>query len=265
MTEVDKSVYDKLIEYQDILMDKFKLEELMDGLPKVIASKNEILSRLKKTYLTKHKQYKKLEENLLSYDKKVGELKLEQADLEEKIKSTKTQKEFEVVDKTIRDRKEREEELHAQMEQDKEVINDLRSAISDYEIDMKRQEDDIAREQERINAELAKVKKSMEELEAKEKEVVDGIDEEFRAKFEKIVRNKEGRGIVAVTCGYCTGCHLVLPQEFINKVRSNDKIYFCQNCSRTLYFREDDVANGENIFSAFGNGDDDDDFFNAED
>ena len=51
----------------------------------------------------------------------------------------------------------------------------------------------------------------------------------------------------------------------INKVRSNDKIYFCPNCSRTLYFREDDVANGENIFSAFGNGDDDDDFFNAED
>jgi predicted nucleic acid-binding Zn-ribbon protein len=105
----------------------------------------------------------------------------------------------------------------------------------------------------------------MEELEAKEKDVVDGIDEEFRAKFEKIVRNKEGRGIVAVTCGYCTGCHLVLPQEFINKVRSNDKIYFCPNCSRTLYFKEDDGANGENIFSAFGNGDDDDDFFNAED
>ena len=81
----------------------------------------------------------------------------------------------------------------------------------------------------------------------------------------RIVRNKEGRGIVALTCGYCTGCHLVLPQEFINKVRSNDKIYFCPNCSRTLYFKEDDVAGGENIFSAFGNADDDDDFFNAED
>lgn len=265
MTEVDKSVYDKLIEYQDILMDKFKLEELMDGLPKVIASKNEILSRLKKAYLSKHKQYKKLEENLLTYDKKFGELKLEQADLEEKRKVTKTQKEFEVIDKSIRDRKEREEELHTQMEQDREVINDLRSAINDYEIDMKRQEEDIAREQERINAELAKVKKSMEELEAKEREVVEVIDEDFRAKFEKIVRNKEGRGIVALTCGYCTGCHLVLPQEFINKVRSNDKIYFCPNCSRTLYFKEDDVAGGENIFSAFGNADDDDDFFNAED
>lgn len=258
---VDKSVYEKLIIYQDILTDKFKLEEQMEDLPKIIVSKNEVLNRIKKTYLSKHKQYKKLEENLFSYDKKLSELKLEQAELDEKIKITKTQKEFEVIDKNIRLNREREEELNLQIMQDKRVVEDLRAAIDDYEINMKQQEEEIAKEQERVNLELNKIKKELDELKEKESEVVLNIDEDFRYKFEKIVKNKEGKGIVAVSRGYCTGCHLVLPQEFINRVRSNDKIYFCPNCSRTLYYDE----SPDNIFTLGNEEMDDEEFFNIED
>ena len=94
---IDKSVYDKLITYQDILTDKFRLEEQMDDLPKIIASKNEVLLRAKKSYLTKHKRFKQLEENVHSLEKKINELRLEKSEYEEKINLVKTQKEYEAI------------------------------------------------------------------------------------------------------------------------------------------------------------------------
>ncbi|HBD92652.1 MAG: hypothetical protein A2015_03825 [Spirochaetes bacterium GWF1_31_7] len=254
---IDKSVYDKLITYQDILTDKFRLEEQMDDLPKIIASKNEVLLRAKKSYLTKHKRFKQLEENVHSLEKKINELRLEKSEYEEKINLVKTQKEYEAIDRTLKTNKEREDEISIQIMQDRRMTDDLRSDIEDYELNLKQQEEEISKEQDRINIELDKIKKELDVIKKKEAEIVPEIGDDFRYKFEKIVKNKEGKGIVAITGGYCTGCFLVLPPEYINKVRSNDKIYFCPNCSRTLYFDE----SPDNIFTINDEEMDDSDFF----
>lgn len=258
---IDRSVYDKLIAYQEILTEKFKLEEQIEDLPKVITVKNEVLNRVKKAYLTKHKQFKKLEENIASLEKKINELKLEQVEFDEKVKLVKTQKEYEAIDRTLKNNKEREDEVSIQIMQDKRMVDDLRAAIEDYELNMKQQEEEISKEQERVNLELDKIKKELSELQKKESGIITDIDDEFRYKFEKIVKNKDGKGIVAVSRGHCTGCFLVLPPEYINRVRSNDKIYFCPNCSRALYYDE----SPDNIFTINDEEMGDDDFFEMED
>jgi len=57
----------------------------------------------------------------------------------------------------------------------------------------------------------------------------------LKFKFERIVKNKDGIGIVTISKGHCNGCYLMLPNEFVNLVRKSEEVQYCPNCSRILY------------------------------
>ncbi|MEJ5185443.1 MAG: C4-type zinc ribbon domain-containing protein, partial [Rectinemataceae bacterium] len=51
-------------------------------------------------------------------------------------------------------------------------------------------------------------------------------------------RSKSGMGIVPIHGVVCTGCHMILPANFVNEVRQADRIVFCPYCSRILFYEE---------------------------
>jgi predicted nucleic acid-binding Zn-ribbon protein len=250
--------YDVLLDLQEILTEKFKLEEKMDELPKMLSSRMEVLTRLKKSYLTKHNQFKRLEENIYEHQRLMGEISLRQKNLEEKTKIVKTQKEYESLDKEIAMNQQKEEEYRFQLLQDQRVIEDLRHALEKDEISINQQEEDINKEQERLNVEIDKIKEEIDKLTKKEEDLVKDMDENIRYKFERIVKNKEGIGIVTISKGHCNGCYYILPPEFINNIRQNTEIQFCPYCSRILYFEN---AKDDLFVIDTENEEDDDDFF----
>jgi hypothetical protein len=253
-----KKNYENLLELQKLLTKRFKLEEKMKELPKMLSSRMEVLNRLKKSYLSKHDQFKKLEENIFSHQRLMGELSLHQKKLVEKIKIVSTQKEYESLDSEIATAKKKEEEYRFNLLQDQRVIDDLRCALEKDEISIKQQEEDIVKEEERINAEIDKMKKELDNILKSEEKLTEEMDDGIRYKFERIVKNKDDVGIVSVSKGHCNGCYLTIPVEFINKIRESKEIQFCPNCSRILYYDE----SPEDIFT-FEDGieEDDEEFF----
>lgn len=237
--------YQNLIELQQLLIERFKLEEKMKELPKMLATRKEVLNRLKKSYLMKHDQFKKLEQNIFSHQRMMGELSLQQKKLSEKVKIVTSQKEYEHLDNEIAMAKRKEEEYRFHLLQDQRVIEDLRNALEKDEMAIKQQEDEIQREEERIKNELLEIEKAQDDIKKKEEMLTSDLDDGIRYKFERIVRNKDGIGIVKVIKNFCTGCYLTIPLEFINKIRENESVQFCPNCSRILYYEE----SGEDIFA----------------
>ncbi len=254
--------YEKLLALQNLLTEKFKLEEKKDELPKMLSSKNEVLNRLKKSYLSKHSHFKHLEESIFDHQRLMSEITLHKQKLDERVKVISTQKEYESLDKEIAMASEKEEQYKFQLLQDKRVIDDLKQALERDEEMIKHQENDIKNEDSRINGELDRINDSLTKLIEKENELVKGIDDNTRYKFERIVKNKDGIGIVTVTKGHCNGCHVILPAEFINRIRMNEEIQFCPYCSRILYYE----GNAADIFSMDDEFDeDDDDYFGSDD
>ena len=259
--EIKKS-YENLIELQKILTEKFKLEEKIEELPKILSSRVEVLNRLKKSYLIKHDQFKKLEENIFSNQKLMGELLLHQKKLTERVKIVSTQREYESLDNEIAIAKKKEEEYRFHLLQDQRVIEDLRGALEKDEISIKQQEDDIKKEEQRIKSELTKIQKDHDHLFEKQKSLTLEMDENIFYKFERIVKNKDGIGIVSVSKGHCNGCFLMIPLEYINKIRENKEIQFCPNCSRILYYDEKQ----DNIFALEDEIEEDDsEYFESDD
>ena len=90
------------------------------------------------------------------------------------------------------------------------------------------------------------------------------MDEEILFKFERIIRSKSGLGIVPVRRSVCTGCHMILPAQFENDVRTGESILFCPYCSRILFYSEEEdssFAFGEEEVGSLA----DLDFFNEDD
>ena len=102
-----------------------------------------------------------------------------------------------------------------------------------------------------IEAEKAEKNAQIEALQKEEKELTDDLDKEVVFKFERILRNKMGIGIVAIKGNVCMGCHMILPAQFSNNVRLGEDFIFCPYCSRILFYEE--TTDGEEVF--FDSGD----------
>ena len=129
----------------------------------------------------------------------------------------------------------------------------------------------------RIKEAISERSKDLKALEKKEKSITPGLDEEILFKFERIIKSKEGTGIVPIEHGVCSGCHMILSVQFVNDVRRGDGIMFCPYCSRILFHETEeteeqgeeeeesgDEEEGEAEAEAEREGDSDDDDEEAE-
>lgn len=59
------------------------------------------------------------------------------------------------------------------------------------------------------------------------------------SRYERIMHNKEGVGIVQVQNSNCTGCNMHVTDHLLNQIRTYDQLISCEYCSRILYLTDD--------------------------
>lgn len=232
-----EEVFDKLRKLQGILLDEFEIERDLEEIPREL---NELKSRhhkIERAISDKESSRVNNEEVIAQIRGEKEELKNNREKYESQIPLIKTQREYEAItneiaqiDEKLQNFEEVEleattkiENLNGELEQQQNLLEELGTTIS---------------EKEKEVAELSKNKEKELKACLKERDAVaKGLDEEIIYKFEKIVRNKEGVGIVSVKNNVCMGCNMLLPPQFVNDVRREDRLIFCPNCSRILYYR----------------------------
>jgi predicted nucleic acid-binding Zn-ribbon protein len=100
------------------------------------------------------------------------------------------------------------------------------------------EQSDLAERRASVEEALTTRKEELKSLAADEAKYSEGLDAELLFKFQRIIKNKGGKGIVPLRAGVCSGCHMILPAQFANNVRAGEEIVFCPYCSRILYYEE---------------------------
>lgn len=233
-----QNTFDTLQKLQDVLSEKYAIEKSLRELPKKLMVKTEILSRI-----SKGKEEKVLIKETL--DKKLGQLRHSLAEnsskkeaLEKKMATIKTQREFEVLEKEINDTGLAEEQCRKETVALSNEINEIEKNLALDVLLITEQQAELDADKNKIEKESENERKQLEALGKKEKALIPDLNIDLVSKFEAIIRNKEGQGIVAVKGGICQGCHMILPGQFVNNVRSGEEILFCPHCSRVLFFEE---------------------------
>jgi predicted nucleic acid-binding Zn-ribbon protein len=243
-----RTVYDKLRALQDVLSRKFEVEREIQEIPKSLATKTELLNRLKKSLAERAAAHEAVKGRLTEVEQRLTEAEGSREQYEGQMDAIKTQREYEALDKEIRDATEKEQGLRKELLKEQQADEELQTALEKDQLMIQKQEEDVEEEQSKIKVKIKDKNGEMKKLAGDERRITPGLDEDILFKFERIIRNKAGIGIVPLAKGVCTGCHMILPPQFVNTVRLGAEVNFCPYCSRILFYQADDE--GESLETA---------------
>jgi len=231
---------ERLKALQDILSQKFTIEQEIGDLPKALSTKTELVNRLKKTYIEDNQQYEDTKKRIGDWHLQMKEAEHDREQYEKQMDLVKTQREYEALDREIREASEREQQFRKELQREEKAFEEMVEALEREEGMISEQEKELEEEQEKIKTETKARDDRLKQLAKEEKGLIPGLDEELLFKFERIIRSKEGEGIVPLLKSVCAGCQMILPVQFVNDVREGEKILFCPYCSKIVFYVGDE-------------------------
>ena len=241
-------VFDKLKELQEVLAEKYSLEQKIEESPKRLSSQDELLARMKKEYIETNAKYEEVRANVEHLRADLAEAEALRESGEKGMDNITTHREYEALDKQISEAKSREDGIRKDLQKEEKALAELDERMHSNEAIIKSQEEELSKEKNSLEDEVSSYKAKLDELARREDEITPGIDQEIVYKFQRIIK-RNSEGIVAVRNGVCTGCHMILPAQFANEVHDGDKILFCPYCSRILFHQDVESDEVETYFT----------------
>jgi len=240
-------IYDNLKNLQEILVQKYELEEKIEEAPKRIGTQEEALSRDQKEFIAKNADYEAKKSVVLHLRADLEAAMKSREDGEKAMDNISTHREYEALEKQISEAKEREEEIRKNLQKEEKDLAIIDETLKALEGRIEASKEFLQESKTSIDNELANYNAQIAELKAKEDEITPNLDQEILFKFQRIIQRND-EGIVSVKNGVCTGCHMILPAQFANTVRDSESILFCPYCSRILFYEEADADSTESFF-----------------
>ena len=243
---MNSEIIEKLKVLQSILSEVFRIETEMEKLPKNMNTRQRLLDRMKKLYIDKNVECDAVKEQIAKTKEALYQAEREREQREQRMEEIKTQREYEALDKEIQDATAQERQFRKDIQRNEQHLEEMQTELNNEELLMRSQEVELDEETEKIEKETQKRLKILDKLKQKERDLTPSLDEELLFKFNRIIRITESEGIVALKGGVCSGCQMILPNQFVNDLRGGTDIYFCPYCSKVVFYVDDDEGQ-ENI------------------
>ena len=199
------NVFEQLKILQDILAEKYEIESKIEDAPKDLGLQDELLVRLKEEYIGINAAYE-------AAKTKISQLK---ADLDEAVAARErgekgmdtitTHREYEALDKEIKDASEKESQLRKELQSEERRFEDLSAEMSFKEQQLEMGQKELDEKKAAWDNNVATYKAELEALKLREDEIVPGLDPEIIFKFERIIRSKQNNGFKETCCVVCFG------------------------------------------------------------
>ena len=257
-----KEIYNTLSKLQVVLAKMFKVEDEIKEIPMALADKEAVLQKTKITYLEIHEKSEKVKEELKNLRIRLDEAGVKRETCEKMMETITQAREFETLQKEIEEAKNAEQTLRKGLIAKEKFYDELNAKLSIQEEIMAQQTEEVEEETKVKDQLVAEKQAVLDQIIAEKNELAKDLDPNLLFKFERIIRNKGGLGIVPIHGIVCEGCHMTLPAQYVNDVRRSttmetegireeDDIHFCPYCSRVLFYEESaDDQHFDNLFTA---------------
>lgn len=243
---VTNDVFEKLRVLQGILAQKNTLEKEILEAPRSLTGDEEALKRFKTDFIEYNSQYEDIRSKIASVKNELSETEAKKENSEQAMDNIKTQREYEALDKEIQESEKKCVELRKELQRLEKAFKQSDDKIKETEAIIEESEKGIEQRKAALDGEIRSKKAELENLKTEEAKLSPGLSEETMFKFERIIKSKNGLGIVPVRSGVCAGCHMILPSQFINEVRESKEIRYCPYCSRILFYEETGINGADN-------------------
>ncbi len=154
---------------------------------------------------------------------------------EGRLGELRTPREYSALSREIDIGRKSVETIEHQIQELKQVAEEIaRSADQKLEALRGRQQA-VGGEAEEIRRKMAALDQRLAALQSQRNEAAQAVDKPLLARYETI-RKKRGLALVPVIAGNCRGCHINLPPQLYNQLRSGKSpIDQCPSCHRLIY------------------------------
>ena len=240
-------IISKLKNLQGVLAEKYEIEKSVKELPKGLDTNLATLERSKRDYIDLNAEYEAKKADVAALKSELEDVVKVRESGEKNMDDIKTHREYEVLEKQISEAKERETRIRKKLQKEEKELSEKNDKLQEEEAVIAGLEASVSEDKADLAKKLDEYTNQINALKEQEAEMSEGIDAEIIYKFQRIIQ-RDSKGVVAVRGNVCDGCHMILPAQFANEIRDDEKILFCPYCSRILYYEES--AEGEaNFFS----------------
>ena len=229
----------RLIELQSMDFEAYRLKMDLKDKPSEIEA-------LKEEFESKKSKLKSLEDQLklilLKQKEFEGDLKSKEEGIvkaDGQLMSLKTNKEYQAklmeIESIKADKSLIEEKILLgmdEMDAARKAVETEKTVVAAFEkefnLKKKQLEDAIA-----IAGDQLKVKESQRVR------LTPDVRPDILSRYERVLQNKEGLGIVPVKNHACGGCFMHLTEQVIHQIKMNDQLVSCDQCARILYLEDD--------------------------
>jgi len=241
MPAVTKEQIDTLVKVQQIEIEAGKLKAYLAALPARLGSLEQQLEEFIHSVKGDEAAIEEFNKHYRAFesDAQLNLAKIQKS--QEKLRSVKTNKEYQSSLKEIDDIKTANSKLEDEMLAFLEKIETAEEALKDRKKHYNAIVDDANQEKQEIKRDAQQREATLVELEAKHAAIAAGVDGGLLEIFSRVkTKQLDEVAIVAVRDAVCQGCNMNIPPQVYNELQRCDSLRYCPSCFRIIYWQDQD-------------------------
>jgi len=241
MTNLTKKDIDTLVKLQQIGLETEKLLAYLEGVPIQIKNLDTRLDEFNRNVENDENLITELNKKYRAYesDIQLNVSKIEKS--QEKLRSVKTNKEYQSSLKEIDDIKAVNSKLEDEMLEFLEQIETAEQSLNDNKQQYSRVVDDLEHEKKSLIQAAEQGEKELAGLQSDRDAVAAVLDAKLMDIFKyQLSKQGDGIGIVEVVNEVCQGCYMNIPPQMYNDLQRGISLKYCPSCERIIYWQDQD-------------------------
>ncbi|MGB7920194.1 MAG: C4-type zinc ribbon domain-containing protein [Desulfobacterales bacterium] len=235
MDEELKKKFDNLVKLQEVEIEKASVQARLGGFPRLSA---DLDARLKASEGAVSVEADRLSDIQQAYRVQEADAKVIQTRIvksEEKLRSVKTNKEYQSSLKEIDDLKRSLSAVEDRMIAYLDEMDQVAMTVATKKDEVKLLFREIEEEKEQIRQSALSAQKRLDRLNDARAKITAVIEPDLLKIYETVKQNSGGVAIAVVKNAVCQGCHLNLPPQMFHDLLHFDKLLVCPHCERLIY------------------------------
>ena len=242
---------DCLRKLQEVLQEKFALEQQVETLPRELRREESVLKTMEKELSDLQTLSSDTIDEVKSLSIRYEDAFQTRTGYEKQMEFLSTQREYEALSKQLEEARANEETLlkqrNSRTKESEKLKKDLEAKVAAVD----EQKAKVEEEKAKVDSQLSGINEKIAELDASCQEIKGStLSDDLYDKFCNIVRKKGGVGVVPVHGQVCMGCDRVLPMQFVIDLREKqekNEIDYCPYCSRIIWYEQLDPETEKNF------------------
>lgn len=230
-----KKKFDNLVTLQEVEIETASVQAQLAGFPRQLA---ELDARVKVSAEAMSRAVGCMTEIQQAYRSQETEAKVIQSRIvksEEKLRSVKTNKEYQSSLKEIEDLKTALSAIEDRMIACLDEMDQVKLLIAAQERERERLTRDSEAQKGQICQSALAAQKQLDRLNDERAKIIAVIAPDLLKTYETVKQNSGGVAIAVVRNAVCLGCHLNLPPQMFHDLLHFDKLLVCPHCERLIY------------------------------